>query len=364
MQITVHDDTRLVLHQGPWGLRAMGILFAAVGSLLLWYITHGHLAEHNAWVAVVVGGTFTLAGLGMMLLAGDLLCTFDKRTRTVTIRHRRLVGPGTETYNWSDIEDAALEKTTMQTSQGGRSEPMYRPIFVMKNGSRAAWTAVSTNELKRQANCVAAVRAFTGWHAMAEEAQASDTAAIQGAAAGVRKVRIFLYPFLGIFVAVGTYLYAQQVSRYATWQPVRARITKTDLAAAHDDKGGTTYRPVISYVYRRGPDIVRASGATILTLSSSYGWAEGIRERFPVGDSVTAYINPASPSQGFLVRQLSLFPLAFVAFPLLFGAFFGYAFKNAQQGLSLVAAAHVPIVDATSLGEQMSTPGQAARVGA
>ena len=355
MQIIAHDDTRLVLHQGPWGLRAMGIVFAAVGSLLLWYTTHGHLAEHNAWVAVVVGGTFTLAGLGMMLFAGDLLCTFDKRTRTVAIRHRRLVSPGTETYNWSDIEDAALERTTMQTSQG-RQEPMYRPVFVMKDGTRAPWTAVSTNELQRQANCVAAVRAFTGWHAMAEEAQVSDAAAIQRATAGVRRVRTLLFPFLGIFVAVGTLLYVQQVRRYATWQPVRARITRTDLATSHDSKGGTTYRPVISYVYHRGPDIVLATGATILTFSSSYGWAEGIRARFPVGDSVTAYINPASPSQGFLIHQLSLFPLAFVVLPLLLGVFLSHVFKNAQQGLSLAAAEHVPMLDANSIGPQVGQP--------
>jgi hypothetical protein len=352
MQIIAHDDTRLVLHQGPWGLRAMGILFAAVGSLLLWYITHGHLAEQNAWVAVVVGGTFALAGLGMMLVAGDLLCTFDKRTRTVAIRHRRLVRPGTETYNWSDIEDAALERTTMQSNQGGRQEPVYRPVFVMKDGTRAAWTPVYTNDLKRQANCIAAVRAFAGWHAMAEDAQASDAAAIRGAAAGVRRVRTLLFPFLGLFIAVGTYLYAQQVRRYATWQPVRARITRTDLAASHDSKGGTTYRPVISYVYHRGPDIVLATGATILNFSSSYAWAEGIRARFPVGDSVTAYVNPASPSQGFLIRQLSLFPLAFVVFPLLLGVFLSHTFKNAQQGLSLAAAEHVPIVEATSLDAQ------------
>ncbi|HEV2181456.1 MAG TPA: DUF3592 domain-containing protein [Gemmatimonadaceae bacterium] len=362
MQITVHDENRLVLHQGPWGLRAMGVLFAALGSLMLWYITHGHLGEHNAWVAVVVGGVFAIVGIAMMALAGDLLCTFDKGTRTVTIRHRRLVHPGTETYNWSDIQDAALEKTMMQTSRSGHQEPTYRPVFVMTNGTRAAWTPLYTNALKQQANCVAAVRAFTGWHAMAGDAQIADTAAIQQAATGSRTVRRFLFPFLGIFVAAGVFLYAQQVRRYLTWVPVRARITKTDLATSSDDKG-TTYRPVIWYAYHRpGGDIVLATGTTILTESSSYSWANGIRQGYRVGDSVTAYINPASPSQGFLRRQLSWFPLVFVALPLLLGAFLSYAFKDLQKGLTLVAAEHVPMLNAPSMGMQSLTPDQAAHI--
>ena len=82
----------------------------------------------------------------------------------------------------------------------------------------------------------------------------------------------------------------------------------------------------------------------------------GIRARFPVGDSVTAYINPASPSQGFLIHQLLLFPLAFVGLPLLLGVFLSYAFKNAQQGLSLAAAERVPILDATNIGPPVGQP--------
>ena len=361
MQITVHDDTRLVLHQGPWGLRAMGVVFAALGLGVLWYITHGHLGEHNAWVAVLVGGVFALVGLAMIVLAGDLLCTFDKGTRTATIQHRRLVHPGTETYNWSDIQDTALEKTVMQT-RNGQQDPTYRPVFVMKNGTRVAWTPIYTGELKQQANCVAAVRAFTGWHAMGDEAQVADSAAIQRAASGTRTMRRFLFPFLGIFVVAGAYLYAQQVRRYLTWQPVRARITKTDLASSRDDKG-TTYRPVIWYAYHRPRgDIVLATGTTILTESSSYSWAEGIRERYRLGDSVTAYIDPASPSRGFLLRQLSWVPLVFVALPLLLAVFLSYAFTNLQKGLTLIAAEHVPMLNAPSMGTQTLTPDQAAHI--
>ncbi|HKB55281.1 MAG TPA: DUF3592 domain-containing protein, partial [Ramlibacter sp.] len=305
MQITVHDDTKLVLHQGPWSLRAMGVLFAVSGSAVLRYITLGHLGEHNAWVALVVGGAFAIVAVAMAVLAGDLLCTFDRSTRTATLRHRRLVHSGTETYSWSDIQDAALEKTMMSGSQNSRPSPVYRPAFVMKNGTRVPWTQVYTGDLKRQANCVAAVRAFAGWHTLADEPQAADSAAIKRAAAGLRAARILVFPFLGIFVAVGAWLYVQQVRRYLMWRPERARIVSADIAASHDDKGNTTYRPVLSYAHRYGGGTVIATGATIINMSSSYGWADAIRERFRVGDSVTAYIDPGNPARGFVVRELS-----------------------------------------------------------
>ena len=240
MQITVHDDTRLVLHQGPWGLRAMGVLFAALGGAILWYITHGHLREHNAWVAVVVGGAFTLSGLAMTILAGDVLCTFDKTARTVTVQHRRLVHPGTASYAWSDISDAALEKTMMPADRGNQPTPVYRPVFVMKDGARVPWTEIYTGDLKRQGNCVAAVRAFTGWHALPDAAGAADTEAVRRAAAGLRNTRILLFPFLGIFVVVGALLYVSQVKRYLTWEPVRARIVTSSVGTSSSDDNGTT----------------------------------------------------------------------------------------------------------------------------
>lgn len=363
MQITVHDDNRLVLHQGPWGLRAMGGLFAALGFGILWYITHGHLGEHNAWVAVVVGGSFGLAGLAMAVLAGDLLCTFDKPTRTVTIQHRRLVQPGTDTYSWSDISDVALEKSMMSAGRGNQQTPVYRPVFVMKDGTRTPWTPVSTGDLKRQGNCVAAVRAFTGWHSLPDATSAADAAAIQRAAAGARTARLLIFPFIGIFILVGALLYVSQVKRYITWQPVRARVVTSSIASSSGDNG-TVYRPAISYAYHYGEGVVIATGTTIINMSSSYGWAEGIQQRYRVGDSVTAYVNPVSPSDGFLLRQLSWFPLVFVVIPLLMGVFMSHAMKNSQLGLTLSGAEHVPILDAAGMGQPALTPAQAAHLAA
>jgi len=88
----------------------------------------------------------------------------------------------------------------------------------------------------------------------------------------------------------------------------------------------------------------------------------GIRARFPVGDSVTAYINPANPSEGFVVRELSWFPLLFVVLPLLMGVLVAHATKNGQQGLTLAGTEHVPILDADGMRIPTLTPGQAAHL--
>ncbi len=155
-------------------------------------------------MAVSAGATFSVAGLAMIVLAGDLLCTSNKNNHTVTIQHRRLVHPGPETYRWSDIEDAAIEQTTMRDQ--GREQPVT--------------------------------------------------------------------------------------------------------------------------------------------------WAKKRRDQYRVGDSVTAYVDPASPSQGFLIRQLSWFPLAFVALPLLLGALFSFALQSGQRGLALAGAEHVPMLNSTITVEQ------------
>lgn len=342
MQITAHDDRRLVIHQGPWGLRFMGLIFAVMGGGVVW-IVWGQRGAHNAWVGLVVGGIFALVGVAMLLLAGDVLCIFDKSTRSTTIQRRGLFSANTSIYAWSDIQDVALERSVVRTGDHGRTSTVFRPVFVMKNGAHAPWLSVSTGNLGPQLNCVAAARSFGGWHALPDEQLATDADAARRAAAAARTGRLLAIPFLAIFAIVGSLLYIQQVRHYLTWQPTPARITSVRVDEVRGDKG-TTYRPAISYVYQRAGATLAASGATILNVSSSYRWADGIRRRYRVGDSVTAYIDPTNTARGFVVRELSWFPLVFVAAPLLMAPLLLTATGQAQRGLKLAAAEHVPFV--------------------
>ncbi len=105
-----------------------------------------------------------------------------------------------------------------------------------------------------------------------------------------------------------------------------------------------------------------ATGTTIINISSSYSWADEIRQRYRVGDSVTAYVNPVSPSEGYLTRELSWFPLIFVVGPLLMGLVVSVAAKNGQQGLTLIADDDVPILDAGAATRPTITPANPAHL--
>lgn len=347
MQIAAHDNTRLVIHQGPWALRLMGALFAIIGAGVLWLITHGHIHDHNAWVAVVVGLAFAIAGCAMALGANDLLFVFDKGTRMVTIRRRGLFAARTEQYRWSDIQDVALERSIMPASRGQQSTPCYRPVFMMREGGRVPWMSISTSDLKPQATCVAAVRAFTGWHVLSDADQARDTSAARKAASSTRAVRYLFAPFLAIFILLGGYLYAQQWQRYLSWIPTRAVIVSSSVTAVSSSKGGYTYRPDIGYRYNSPQGPIIAFGSTILQMSSSYAWASRVVDRYRPGATVTAYIDPVHPSAGFLERHVSSVPLIFVFGPLAVMMLVLFANGRAQQGIDLVGAAHVPIIPAS-----------------
>lgn len=343
MQIIARDDSRLVIHQGPWPLRLMGLVFAGAGAGVLVFIVSGHLGEHNAWVAVVVGGVFALAGLAMMLGARDILVTFDKGTRIVTLRRRGLFGSRAEIYAWGDIEDVALERSPGTTGRGGSTAPTYRPMLVLAGGTRVPWTSVSTSDERSQATCVAAARAFGGWHQLTDDtALAHDTFA-RKAAASARGARYFTMPILALFLAVGLFMTWQQWRRYELWRPTRAVVTRTDITVVHGNKGDS-YRPVVAYRYADGRGVHDAAGATILSISSTWRWASGIVGRYHVGDSVTAYIDPDQPTRGFVERRMSWLPLVFVLFPLAMGVFVFRAAGAQMRQAQLPGAGDVPIL--------------------
>jgi hypothetical protein len=345
VQLIAHDDHRLVIHQGPWALRFMGALLVFVGAAVLVFICSGHLGEHNAWVAVVVGGVFALVGLAMTLGARDVLCTFDRGRRDVTLRARGLFGAATHIYAWKDIDDVALEKSTMSDGRNGPSTTTFRPVLVMHGGTRVPWTQVLTGDQASQAACVAAARAFGGWHALPVDAKPAHADAVRKAVAEARRVRYIAAPLLGLFVVVGVALLWQQWRRYEMWRPTRVVITAARVDVVRGNKGDS-YRPAIAYRYVDATGAHHAAGATILSMSSSASWAAGIANRYTVGDSATAYIDPGNPDRGFVERKMSWVPLIAVVFPLLAGALIVHALNWQTRQAELPGSADVPILSA------------------
>jgi len=108
----------------------------------------------------------------------------------------------------------------------------------------------------------------------------------------------------------------------ARWREVTGTILKSEVKFDWED-----YRPVVEYQYE--VDGVSFRGDTIvvgpLVQFNWKGPATRVIERFPVGASVTVYVDPANPRRASLQpsvdRNLPLFLITIGIFALIFVAF-------------------------------------------
>ena len=375
MQILSQTSDQLVLHDSPWGLRAMGALFGLGGAGIIAAMISGrHAGEHNAWVAFVVGGMFATIGFWMLATAADRRIVFDRLTKSAQlIRRGGLRSTEVSDVPFATVRDIALESSS-QLSNNRATTTTYRIVFVMRDGSRIPWTNLLTADVGNQARCASAARAFGGW----------DTAAARSGA-GVREVARPTPPtgapalpassvlstgsrpttpvappatvvkptvqhlgcagvFLSLFSLIGIGMLALQVDRLLTWRPVTATVLSSEVVSVKGSKGGTSYSPRITYSYQVSGRAYTSSSVSILNESRSWAWAQKIAGRYPVGSQATAYFDPSTPSKTFLIHELSFFPFVFLIIPLAFMAVLVWSVRwNARQA-ALAAAAPVPVL--------------------
>jgi hypothetical protein len=368
MRIVEQSTDRLVFHDSPWGLRGIGTLFSLSGTgLLALMIWGGHSGEHNAWVAVVVGTMFAAIGLAIALTAADRRVVFDRALKVARlIRSGGVLHAQLTEMPFASIRDIALESSSTGSSGNSRSS-MYRIVFVLRDGSRVPWTSVLTGDMGTQARCVGVARAFGGWDAAAARSGAATTevarptpppgvpvtsaspppSALPGSSlaqsTGIQNVG-FVIAFLAIFSLVGVGLMAMQVERLLLWRPVPATVQAATIDAVHGNKGGTSYRPIVTYAYLVGGRAYSSTSVTVINVSRSRSWAVGIVSRYPVGSRTTAYIDPSAPAHAYLVHEVSLLPLLFVAIPFVFGAIVVLSARWSTRQAELAAAVPVPVV--------------------
>lgn len=364
MQIVEQSSDRLVLHQSPWTLRFMGFSFALCASgLLTALVWTGHRHDHNVWVAFVVCGAFVLAGLAMLLGSTDRRVALD-RTRQVAqvIRTGGVLRSEVTEVQFAEIRDVALE-TNLSISPRHDAAPGYRIVFVLRDGSRVPWTTVLTSDIGTQAACAAAARAFGGWDKAAARSGAAPTEVARPTPApGTVAFRptpksvptavapaptqnvAWVMAFLAIFVLVGVSIVGVEVARLVTWRPVSAVVDGSRVEAVRGSKGGTSYRPVVSYTYRVEGRTYHCSTVTVILESQGWAWANRIASRYPPGAATTAYVNPHDPSQAYLVRDFSIMPLAFVLIPLVFGAIAWLSIRQQRRQMAMAASVPVPII--------------------
>lgn len=348
MQVVLQTPSELVVHDGRWHTVVLGALFGSLGMGVMWLrLTHptGWTGNGGPWVVYVVGTMFVLASGVIFWFSADRRYVVDRASRSVALVVQRLVHRQSTLLAFSDISDVALEESAGMQAAGSnaRTSPTYRVVFLMKDGSRVPWTPYSTSDRVSQESCAAAVRTFGGWHG------ASDEAAPEPA----RTPPLIAHPaatnwgcvaaFLSIFVAVGIGIFSVELYRLATWHPVPATVVSSDVGTVHGSKGNT-YKPVVVYNYRYEGRPYQAATVTPIDLSAGLSWAQSITDKFRPGDITTAYINPDNPYKAYLLRQVSWFPLLFVAIPVGCGILFGWAVRNQRQQVVLAQQHLVPVV--------------------
>jgi hypothetical protein len=374
MRIVEQSANRLIFHDSPWGLRAIGALFGLGGSgVLAVMIWGGHSGEHNAWVAFVVGSMFAVAGVAIALTAADRRIDFDRTAKIVrVIRRGGVLRAETSDYPFATIRDIALESSSGVAQNRNVTTGVYRIVLVLRDGSRVPWTAVSTSDMGAQAHCVSAARGFGGWDTAAARSGAAATEVARptpplgipvAVASPVVSVANSLQVargrgtqnmgcvmlFLGIFSLVGVGLMAMQVERLLVWRPVAATVVATTIDAVRGSKGGTSYRPVVTYSYEVDGRWYRSSAVTIISTSRSWALANGIVTRYRIGARTTAWADPNAPGRAYLIHELSLFPLIFIGIPVAFGAIVLCSSRWNERQTALAAAVPVPVVPSTVL---------------
>jgi len=375
MRTVEQAPDRLIVHDSPWGVRAMGALLAALGGAVLVIASSaGRDPGPGGWIAYLVGGAFVIVGVATVLTAGDCRLIFDGPGMIVRVVRRGVFGATAVVYPFASIRDIALEVSG--TGRGVRAGGFYRSVFVLRDGSRVPWTSAATGDFGSQAQCVATARAFGGWDTTstgAASARASSAteprrptplAAMPAvsfpgdpprAASPTRMQNAKLVGVvLGAFVVIGLAMTGTEAEHLMVWRPVAATVATSTVQAVPAGKGATTYRPLVTYQYAVNGRHYASTRVTVLTVSHSYDWAQSMSSRYVPGSTTTAYVNPHDPTRSYLVHEISLLPLCITLIPALFGAIFLYGTRWQDRQAALAARVNVPIL--LSSGSPTPTP--------
>lgn len=142
------------------------------------------------------------------------------------------------------------------------------------------------------------------------------------------------------FVAYGGYDYAQQSAAVDDAVSVEATIVETDVSQS-DGRSSANYHAHVEFTYQHEGTEYTGDRLVPGATSPSYDTrseAESAIEPYDAGETVTAYVDPADPGEGFLERRTTGGPPVFVAIGgvvLLLTSLNAAGAKNPGQGTAL-----------------------------
>ncbi|WP_183982072.1 DUF3592 domain-containing protein [Pseudoxanthomonas broegbernensis] len=110
---------------------------------------------------------------------------------------------------------------------------------------------------------------------------------------------------LGLLLAAMHGTDAVRAGQTWQWQPVPARIVRSDLVEVMQPRSSRPgWRPEVRYEYRHAGQTRTGHRIALRPLTSSDrdGTDDWLRRTYPAGADLTAYVNPAAPAQAVLER--------------------------------------------------------------
>ena len=121
----------------------------------------------------------------------------------------------------------------------------------------------------------------------------------------------------------GAYDYTQQSDAVDDAVEVDATVTEVGVeSTSGGSSSGVDYRPTIRFTYEYEGTEYAGTSVFPSAITSNYDTQSAAREvvaEYAVGESTTAYVDPADPDGGFLKAQTSNAPLIAAALGLLLG---------------------------------------------
>jgi hypothetical protein len=169
-------------------------------------------------------------------------------------------------------------------------------------------------------------------------------------------------------VGYGGYDYVQQSAAIDDAVEVEVTVVETSLTEEDSGRSGIRYDADVEFTYQyQGTEYTsdkRFPGSFSKTYNTRSA-AESALEPYDEGNTVTAYVDPASPGEGFLERRTSQGPLQFIAIGcvvLLVISLDAVGARNPGQGTELQAASdHEPTRYQTLFGADRDTVNQVSK---
>jgi hypothetical protein len=319
-------STSLVVRNAVFGPRLAGALLVITGAMLF-VASNGSM--HQV-VDVFVG--VTCLGTAFVLWRGHSghLITLDRRAGFVLVRTQHLLATSSVQHRLADVADVVVERSPL-----GDGRDLFRPAFVMRNGTHQGWGAYALDHARRdQVTVVLAMREFLGTAASPTAPDGSvaiprpktDPAGWEAMSPKQRRIAMTMLVFTLVVSALlftaGTVLMVQQRHLLTAYRPVPATVQSSDVVTSRDDKGQLLSRPAVHYAYQVDGQQYDTDIVTPLAEQRNGNWARELANSYHPGETVTAYYDPTNPHHAYLRRTWTILPWILMAGS---AVFFGFA---------------------------------------